>query len=140
MSSDQPIQRTRADFQPYVRSLADSIGLKDWKIQISEAPPPNSDSAEASTWTAYGQRRAEIYLSDRFLGSSSEEQRDTVVHELLHLHFAPMDGIVTDVVEAGPYKAYSRLFEYGIDAVAVAIAPRFLLPSQILDSPSGDDQ
>lgn len=133
MSSEQQIQRSREDFAPYARQLAVRLGLRDWRIEIGDVPPPNSDSSEASTWTAYGQRRAEIYLSDRFLGASPEDQRDTVVHELLHLHFAAMDGLVTDWLEAVHQKSYSRMFEYVIEAVAVAIASLFPLPSEVLD-------
>ena len=116
----------RTAFASYVRQLADQFGLKDWAIEVPETPPDGT--AIAATWMAYGQRLARIHLSDKFLCDTPEDQRDTIVHELLHLHFAAMDGLVTDWLEADKHKAYSRMFEYGIDAIAIAVSPRLPLP------------
>ena len=39
----------RAAYEPYLRSLADRMGLKDWSVAISD-DPPKSETADASVF------------------------------------------------------------------------------------------
>ena len=116
----------REKWSAYVRDIADRIGLKDWTITVPGTPP--RDHADASMWMCYGRRVARVHLPDSIRHEPPEEQRDIVVHELVHLHFAAMDGTVTDWLDEDKGKAYNRLFEYGIDAMAAALAPHMPLP------------
>lgn len=117
----------RGRWLTYVRALADRMGLKDWTITVPSGPPVGQ--SDASTWMCYGRRVARIHLPDSFVHESPEEQRDTIVHELLHLHFNAMDGLVTDWLDGEKIKGYQRMFEHGIDAVAAALALHLPLPT-----------
>jgi hypothetical protein len=115
-------------FAGYLRELAGRMGLKDWHVTISD-DPPDDRSARCSVWMRYGGKQAKTYLSEEFLRGTPEEQRADLAHELLHLHFAAADGVIEDWLAADAYKAYQRLWEYGIDGVAEAWAP--LLPLRL---------
>lgn len=109
-------------FAAYLRELADRMGLKDWEITVKDGPPDDR-SARCSVWMRYGGKQARTYLSEEFLRGTPEEQRADLVHELVHLHFAAMDGVVEDALSPEMYRAYQRLWEYGIDGIAEAWAP-----------------
>lgn len=115
-------------YQSYVREIADRMGLKDWRITIEDKPPENPNS-QASIWMAYGQRLARLYLSEAFLNESPEERRDTIVHELVHLHLAPANDIAGESMPAAVKPAYERMFEYAVDALTKCICPAIPLPS-----------
>lgn len=121
-----PRDERRQKFLPYVRRCADIMGLKDWQIGVKDEAP--KDNTIASVWMRYGGKEADVYLSDDFLGRTPEQQRTDIAHELTHLHFAPMDGMVREWLDDGKTKAYDRMFEYGIDAVGEMIAPFLPLP------------
>jgi hypothetical protein len=124
----------RVRWQRYARDLADRMGLKDWTIEFpGERWHANDNGGSASATLAYGRRLIRIHLPDRFHCDSLEEQRDSIVHELVHCHFAMMDGMVEDWLDGEKYKAYRRAWEYGIDAMAAALAPHLPLP------PGGED-
>jgi hypothetical protein len=117
-------------FSPYVRQIADLMGLKDWIVHVGDGPPTASN-ANASTFLRYGAKDALIKLSEDFLNDPPAHQRITIVHELIHLHLAPADGLITDFLgdETDPrYKAYWRMMEYAIDGLAVAWAETLPLP------------
>jgi len=114
---------------PYVRSIADAFGLRDWTIRISDEAPPEDDTG-ANMEAVHGRRYAIIQLSDGFLdGMPPEDQRYFVVHELTHVHQAHQDRLafneMTDVV----HRQYELAAEYGVDGIATAIAPFFPLPT-----------
>jgi hypothetical protein len=117
----------RQRFLPYVRALADRMGLKDWEATVSDQPP-RSPTAMAGVFLHYGQRRADIHLGDSFLDEPTDLQRLHLAHELVHLHFAAADGVAEDWLDTSQYAGFLRLFEYGVDAVATAWAPHLPLP------------
>lgn len=124
---------TRSEFLPYVRRLADLMGLKDWTVEIVDEAPSND--AEASTVMVYGRKLARIRFSAKFLDDTPEGQRETVVHELTHLHLMPMDGVISDLLNEEHYRIYMRFMEYGIDGIAEAWAPHLPLPSHVRPAP-----
>ena len=79
---------------------------------------------------------AKIILGDSFRELSPSEQRDTIVHELLHCHFATVDEYVSDTVPVLIGKpaytawesAYDLMQERAIDNVAVAISALGVIP------------
>lgn len=124
---------TRKDFCPYVKELANKMGLRDWSFEIVREQPDVDSSGGPSTAAigcVYGRKMATIKLSDGFLEDATpEEQRQTLCHELAHALFAPMHQFLHDELEGPAFKAYLLLMEYGIDATADAIAPHMPLPS-----------
>jgi hypothetical protein len=119
----------------YIRTLADQLGLRDWEIDLDEHLPDVED-AVATCWCVYGRRSATISVCERFRRLSATRQRVVIVHELLHCHFEHCSQIVREDAALGSMRreeaelldaAFTRAFEYGIDATAVAIAPKFPL-------------
>jgi len=78
----------RQQWLPYVRLIADKIALKDWTVQISESQPADR-GAMASVNPCEGRKWGTIFLADGHFGESREEQRHTIVHELLHCTWPP---------------------------------------------------
>ena len=73
-----------------------------------------------------GRKYANLRLGECFLVDAAEEQRHTIVHELLHCHLGPM----TRMIEAhdGMPPAAMLALEYCVDGLADAIAPLLPLP------------
>lgn len=112
----------------YARLLADEVGLRDWQIKVS--PEPCDPSSSAHVTIAYGRKLATISVPDDFRDQAPEEQRNSVVHELVHCHFESMaNAVQNDLVEllGRPadglfFASFRRQYEYGTDAVAEALA------------------
>jgi hypothetical protein len=122
MKGKQPTERQR--WLPYIRRIADLMMLKDWRIEISEEHP--ADGAHASCEPVQGRKFATLRLSSGFVEGTQHEQRQTVVHELIHCHFGHAWRLleVNDHMTTGAKMA----LEYGIDGLADAIAPLLPLP------------
>jgi hypothetical protein len=85
--------------QAYITSVARQMGLRDWETKLSEEPCEDSTDA-ATVVCTYGQRRLTIKLATDFRKQSAVDQRDTIVHELVHAHFDPCLGMVDDDLES----------------------------------------
>lgn len=102
--------------------------LFDWD-QAAE----QGDGASVS-WPE-GRRAAVIRLAETFRDYDPNEQRYVIVHELVHCHLASMQDTVEEDLQphlARPtYDLYScsfrRALEYGVDALAHALAVHFPL-------------
>jgi hypothetical protein len=122
-------KRDRKTVEAYARSIADDMGLRDWAIDFNWKRPADEGDGGSIDWPE-GRKHAVIRLSADFKDYDPAEQRYVVVHELVHCHFAPMQDTVEEDLQphlARPtYDLYSRSFrrtlEYGVDAVAHAIA------------------
>lgn len=122
----------------YVRELADLLGLRDWAIVLDEEPA--EEEYDAYINMTAGQRRAVLRIGPSHWKDTPEEQRHTLVHELLHPHFheaqaivernASMLGVTGQVLGA----EHKNFIEHGVDAVAVAISPFFPLPPEASDA------
>jgi hypothetical protein len=113
-------------FLPYARSVADSMRLRDWDLKIKEDPP--SANCLASIWAATFSNDASICLSESFLDQSPEEQRLTLVHELIHLYFSRMNDTCVRELDEASRRAFGQDFENGIKELAKSIAPFYPLP------------
>jgi len=101
------------------------MALRDWSIRIGEGPPTDPD-ADAAIHLVPGRKVARIWLSEETLSAASvEEQRHTLVHELIHCHFNLVDALVAGEEVR---RIVLMCLEYGIDGLADAIAPRMPLP------------
>ena len=128
---------TFAFWQEYVREIADLFDLKDWDVILSRQNP-ESESAWASNYTYYGQRRCDIHLhADNFFVEPPENQRRIVIHELLHCHTDNVfeaSRIYLSGKEGDEASLFERYFkqqsEWMVDSLATAIAKHFPLPER----------
>src|SRR5579885_2312969 len=126
------MRRDRQEYQRYFREIADRMQLQNWTITIEPVPP--GDAADyAEVLRTKGRRVALIRLSELFLNSSEEDQRDTAVHELIHLQGAFVDSFIRGQLDEEEWATYNNLREYEVDSQAAAFAPLMPLPGAILD-------
>lgn len=115
----------RQRWTSYIRQLADALHLRDWRIEVSEELPAGENSI-ASCQPVYGRKYAVIRLSEGFLNDDHDEQRHTVIHELLHCHTGPMNRLLE--AEESFTASVRQTMEYMVDGLADAIAPLLPLP------------
>lgn len=126
-------KRERKALGRYIRSVADEMGLRDWTLHLLREPC--DEDCNAQTHMVYGRRTAHIRVSEGFRDREPEGIRQTVVHELTHLHFAAatsqaeldLEGHLGAQAHGVFWNGWQRNFEYGIDATAVALAPHMPL-------------
>jgi hypothetical protein len=117
----------RRAWKPYFERLAARMRLAHWDLEISDEPPRNED-AYATVRCCYGRTLATIWLGDGFLRASPEEQRYVCVHELVHCYFAHADELAGGEMAGRVEEAWNLAMEYGVDAVAKALAPFMPMP------------
>ena len=108
--------------------MADEMELRDWTIVLSDKPAP--EDALGYVKVTYGRKLATIDLTPDFRDCDLEEQRHTVVHELVHCHLEPATNMVLNDLEEPLGKQADQIFwegfkrqnEYAVDALASAIA------------------
>lgn len=120
---------------PYIRWIADAMGLQDWTFNVVIGQPDSPNNPDGLEWGAScepvpGRKAATITVAPWLCTADREQLRETVVHELAHCHFfgvwdtvrrdlhGPLGQQTYDVFVAG----LERHMEYGIDAVAETIA------------------
>lgn len=126
--------RERKLLGPYVRDLANRMGLRDWTIHLMHEPTDDAD-AWADVTPLEGRKHANIRLCRDWAGMSPADKRHALVHELIHCHLAPVqDAIRLDLVRPPGQTAYDLAFggyrrtvEYAVDGLADAVGP--LMPS-----------
>lgn len=109
------------------------MALRDWTIDLQRQPCDDDCNAQASL--VYGRKIVRIRVSRDFRGFDLERVRQTVVHELVHCHFAAADMQVEHDLPDHLGKQAAELFfdsfrrnmEYGVDAMAAALAPHMPL-------------
>lgn len=121
------------DWLPYIRTLADAIGLRDWSFKIDDEPC--DDHCDAQIRCIYGQRQAVIRIGDQMVDYDPAKQRGVLVHELVHCHLAlidaatryaePVFGSIAWPVFEG---AMADANEQATNAIAVVLAPFLPLP------------
>lgn len=128
--------RQASEFTPYFRWVFDRLGLKDWQVIVEDDPPEND--AYAFVECVYGRKLALVRLSRNYLKGTEEQQRHGAAHEALHAHFTHADQAVRELAGMEHYGLYKLPMEYGVDGVAVAIAPFLPLPSEILEDKASE--
>jgi hypothetical protein len=124
MSKLKPEPTRRQRWLPYVRQIADTIGLRDWQVFIDEDTPREENIA--SCYPCEGRKIATVRFSESFLMSSPFKQRHAVVHELIHNHLAPYMYAVEKKTSNDP--VLGMLMEYGVDGLADGFAHLLPLP------------
>jgi hypothetical protein len=117
----------RRRLAPYLRALADRMGLRDWTVCLLDAPPDDPNHG-AENDCRYGRKRVNVCVNEAFLGQPPEAQRETIVHELVHAHMAPMHLYLHRVLDDHEFEAYRLAMEYAVDGIAEALALHMPLP------------
>lgn len=124
----------------YLSKLQMTMRLADWEIIVNFEHQAEDDCI-AEIKPVENQRRAELIFSKEFFLCSSVDQRQTLVHELLHLHLVHVEQMSLSAVEAAVGESTGKVFdgafscevERTVDQLADVIAPlldRFELPSR----------
>lgn len=131
-------KRDRKALGQYVRWVANELNLRDYTIHLeyaAEVEYMRGGAGAGHCSCIDGAREATITFGVFFRGLSPEEQRETVVHELLHVHHDPCWRMVqTDLSEPLGKVAYyvfcdsyRRSMEFMVDGIAKAVAPKLPL-------------
>lgn len=127
----------------YLRCLADLLGLRDWTVALdvsSDAGPYG-----ATVERVYGRKIARVAVCPEFAAMPAGEQRQTLVHELVHCHLGGAQDaarVLGGVLSSEAYGAWWPLFdhqiEFAVDALADAIAPTLPLPDEVMPDGAAD--
>ncbi len=117
----------------YVGTLREALGLRDWAIEVKRRPAGEDTSAQIAC--VYGQRWAHLRVDEHWWDNAPEDQREHIVHELLHCHMDPMDTLVCSLEGtlgsgsfAVAHSAHRTAMEFAIDGIARAVASFLPLP------------
>jgi hypothetical protein len=124
----------RDRIEPYLRELADLMGLKDWGIRLMDGTPESDDAfAEVQSYPML--RRADIRVINEWADAEPEVFRHYMAHELIHAHFEPLEqplrylsNTIGRVVFDVTYATYCDAEETAVDSIAVAWAKTLPLP------------
>lgn len=127
--------KRRRQVGKYLRRLADKLELRDWTVHLMHAEPHNPNHGAAMEAT-YGQRHVRVWIRSDLFDYSPEEQRQTLVHELVHVHTSAMVAMVRETLPGqmapGAHEVFEREFtrqmEHAVDAMAEAVAHHLPLP------------
>lgn len=124
----------RDRIEPYLRELADLVGLRDWRIFVSDDAPEDPEHA-ACVDVRYGLKVAVISFHPQWAESDPEQFRNTCCHELLHAHVNHVRWPLNNVAELVGKAIYDPLYqsvtdyiEYAVDAIATEWAKTLPLP------------
>lgn len=132
-------KKQRKKIGKYIRCLADCTSLRDWSFTLFHEPLPEESGAFATVKPVYGRKIAEITLCNNFVDLDPDKQRHILVHELIHCHFDMCDNFFENVLQQlvgiQVYKTafadYRQWMEFGVDAMAEALAPHLPLPPKL---------
>lgn len=119
----------------YVAILQPLLRLHQWTIEV-QFQYPNSESAIAESDVVRGRWLGTIRFNDVHFQHPPEEQRNTVVHELLHIVTCNERRVVWEAYECEvpgekksvAWKAYDFEQEMVMDHLAAVLAPFLPLP------------
>lgn len=135
------VANNREWFPDYVGTLADRMGLQDWRIIVMPDPPPGDVDGDGGALSVviYGRKVVKLWFATP---DSPEELRHWVVHELLHCHAALLDWNANSIKRAlsdqvfhvwrGGFEDATELM---IDGIAMAWAEMVPLPTQEIQTP-----
>jgi len=113
--------------QKYIWQIADMLGLKGWDIYLTHAA--SDDDANASVHPVYGRYTAGLSVNKRWFTYTPEVQRNTIIHELLHVvHNRQTEVVRTTKQRDEVWITFNRETELMVDHLATAIDNLFPLP------------
>lgn len=113
--------------QLYIDQLKHLLGLGQWDIFLSLASA--SDTTNASVHPVYGRRVVPISVNRNWWTYTPETQRNTIVHELLHIvHNAQTEVIRTAPTSVWQWRTFERETELMVDHLAGILDRHLPLP------------
>lgn len=120
--------------EEYMRHAADTLGLRDWRVDVSRNP--SSDENRACSDFVFGKRHVTVAFNREFRTYDADQQRETIAHELLHCHFDSLTDVIRDELThlgrlnegelASVRRAHLRAEELSVDALSRVVS--VLLP------------
>lgn len=118
----------------YIRTVADSLGLRDWQFSVKREPC--DDDSQAEILCTYGRKHAEVRVGADWMDCEPTRQRLVVVHELLHCHLDPigklahndLPQVLGQPASALLAEVVQRDIEFAVDGIAEAVAGFFPEP------------
>lgn len=113
---------TMADIRRMVDCWRRILGLTNWDIVVNFQAVLDDGRTMGVFWVP-GYLSAGVMASDDVLNLRPERAEMAVIHELLHLVFAPVDDRLSEMVGSGAVKnAYDREMDRAIDGLSVCLA------------------
>ena len=116
----------------YLRTLAPRLGLTDWHFEVEYLEMPSN---WARVVASPGKSLASMEVSPSLFRESAAEQRQTFVHELLHVHLFPMEWSFESAARELGLRArrvavevWAQRSEKACDDLARLLAPGLPLP------------
>lgn len=114
------------DILDYVAYAKGELGLRDWTINI-RFDIPKGDRRGGTNYSYFGRKVADLRFPKNFHKQGANEIRSTIVHELLHCHFAPLVNAADNYKRAFKLTKktaevhdlmFTQNMEYCVDAIA----------------------
>jgi hypothetical protein len=121
----------------YLRRLADLMTLRDWEILLLRELPNNDSSwAEIEVCRTHDTAWVKVSWPEFYLVRTPEQQRETLVHELIHIHLDRPDAIMCDLTAMFPENTanqfakdqHKNAIEFSTHRLTRALAPFLPLP------------
>ena len=123
-----------AALETYVATCLPVLNLGNWKVKILTDVAPEDRYADIEPNDQA--QTANLRVGNLFWAQKPDEQRLTIVHELIHLHLCRLDQTVDRLEPVlgsaawAPWAAvYEDVYERATDAIAEILAPQVDLPS-----------
>ena len=123
-----------AALETYVAACLPVLNLGNWKVTILTDVAPEDRYADIEPNDQA--QTANLRVGNLFWAQKPDEQRLTIVHELIHLHLCRLDQTVDRLEPVlgsaawAPWAAvYEDVYERATDAIAEILAPQVDLPS-----------
>jgi len=118
--------------QMYIHQIKNMLGLREWDIFLTTAAA--SDQVNASIHPVYGRHLAALSVNKDWFTYSLEVQRNTIVHEILHvIHNRQTEVIRTTRQLDSVWVTFERETELMVDFLATQLEIFFPLPEQVTD-------
>ena len=123
-----------AALEAYVAACLPVLNLGNWKVTILTDVAPEDRYADIEPNDQA--QTASLRVGNLFWTQKADDQRLTIVHELLHLHLCRLDQTVDRLEPVlgsaawAPWAAvYEDVYERATDAIAEVLAPQVDLPN-----------
>lgn len=109
--------------QRYVDAAKQILNLSQWDIKVKDYP--SAEDAYADIEPSDHLWHAKLRLSEDFFREPAEEQRKIIAHELLHLHYAGVERLISSaesVMGTAAHDLYSKVWDIEVERAADALS------------------